>query len=72
MLNLGGDKRRDSSLGRSASLKGRRSGEIIEEEDEDEELVEEVDHFSPVDARMGEVAEEEDMFGVGLSNGKST
>lgn len=41
-------RRRDSSVGtnRSVSVKGRRSGEIIEEEDEDE--VEEVDGFSPL------------------------
>lgn len=41
-------RRRDSSVGtnRSVSVKGRRSGEIIEEEDEDE--VEEVDVFSPL------------------------
>ena len=32
---------------RSASAAGRRSGEIIQEEDEDE--IEEVDTFSPVD-----------------------
>lgn len=39
---------RDSSVGgsRSASAAGRTSGEIIEEEDEDE--VEEVDTFSPL------------------------
>jgi hypothetical protein len=37
---------RDTSLRRSASVPRRRSGEIIEEEDEDE--VEEVDGFSPV------------------------
>lgn len=39
---------RESSTGgsRSASVAGRASGEIIEEEDEDE--VEEVDAFSPV------------------------
>ena len=38
---------RDTSVGsQSASAKGRRSGEIIEEEDEDE--IEEVDAFSPV------------------------
>ncbi|KAI9809861.1 MAG: hypothetical protein M1825_000294 [Sarcosagium campestre] len=38
--------RRESSLTRSSSAAGRRSGEIIEEEDEDE--IEEVDVFSPV------------------------
>ena len=39
---------RDSSVGgsRSASAAGRTSGEIIEEEDEDE--IEEVDAFSPL------------------------
>lgn len=39
---------RDSSVGasRSASAAGRASGEIIEEEDEDE--IEEVDAFSPI------------------------
>lgn len=49
---LGG--RRDSSVGtnRSVSVHGRRSGEIIEEEDEDE--VEEVDAFSPVPAEAEE------------------
>ena len=39
---------RDSSASRSASAAGRRSGEIIQEEDEDE--VEEVEAFSPVAA----------------------
>ena len=34
------------SHSRSTSVAGRRSGEVIEEEDEDE--VEEVDHFSPL------------------------
>jgi len=45
---------RDSSVGasRSASAAGRASGEIIEEEDEDE--VEEVDAFSPVAAEAEE------------------
>ena len=38
---------------RSASAAGRRSGEIIEEEDEDE--IEEVDAFSPVPAEAEEV-----------------
>ena len=55
MLSLGtgsggspGGRPRDSSIGasRSASAAGRASGEIIEEEDEDE--IEEVDAFSPV------------------------
>ena len=46
---------RDQSVGshRSASAAGRRSGEIIEEEDEDE--IEEVDTFSPVLAEAEEV-----------------
>ena len=55
MLSLGSaastgssSRPRDSSIGasRSASVAGRASGEIIEEEDEDE--IEEVDTFSPV------------------------
>lgn len=46
--------RRDSSTSRSASAAGRRSGEIIEEEDEDD--IEEVDAFSPV-VGPGEVEE---------------
>ncbi|KAI9818221.1 MAG: hypothetical protein M1827_000846 [Pycnora praestabilis] len=60
MLNVGpgfgnGSARgRDNSGSRSASAAGRRSGEIIEEEDEDE--VEEVDVFSPI-AGPGEVEE---------------
>lgn len=49
-----GGRHRDSSVGtnRSVSVKGRRSGEIIEEEDEDE--VEEVDAFSPIPAEAEE------------------
>ncbi|MCJ1261383.1 hypothetical protein MMC22_001247 [Lobaria immixta] len=49
-----GGRHRDSSVGtnRSVSVKGRRSGEIIEEEDEDE--IEEVDAFSPVPAEAEE------------------
>ena len=49
-----GGRPRDSSVGgsRSASAVGRTSGEIIEEEDEDE--VEEVDTFSPVAAEAEE------------------
>lgn len=45
---------RDSSVNgsRSASAAGRTSGEIIEEEDEDE--VEEVDNFSPLASEMEE------------------
>ncbi|KAI9781438.1 MAG: hypothetical protein M1839_006032 [Geoglossum umbratile] len=52
MLNVGGASgtgnpaRRDSSTSRSVSAAGRRSGEIIEEEDEDE--IEEIDTFSPL------------------------
>jgi hypothetical protein len=46
---------RASSHSRSASAGGRRSGEIIQEEDEDE--VEEVDAFSPITA--GEEIEEQ-------------
>lgn len=47
-------RHRDSSVGtnRSVSVQGRRSGEIIEEEDEDE--VEEVEAFSPVPAEAEE------------------
>lgn len=50
----GGMRDRDSSVGasRSASVTGRRSGEIIEEEDEDE--IEEVDTFSSVTAEAEE------------------
>ena len=50
LLNVGtgvnGPTRGDSSASRSASAAGRRSGEIIEEEDEED--IEEVDVFSPV------------------------
>ena len=51
----GSHGRRDESVGshRSASAAGRRSGEIIEEEDEDE--IEEVDAFSPVPAEAEEI-----------------
>lgn len=51
----GGRGSRDQSVSsqRSASVAGRRSGEIIEEEDEDE--IEEVDAFSPVPAETEEV-----------------
>jgi hypothetical protein len=45
---------RAGSHSRSASVAGRRSGEIIEEEDEDE--VEEVDAFSPITG-PGEIEE---------------
>jgi hypothetical protein len=44
--STGSPARRDSSTSRSVSAAGRRSGEIIEEEDEDE--IEEVEAFSPV------------------------
>lgn len=49
-----GGRHRDSSVGtnRSLSVNGRRSGEVIEEEDEDE--IEEVDAFSPVPAEAEE------------------
>lgn len=49
-----GMRHRDSSVGtnRSVSVQGRRSGEIIEEEDEEE--VEEVEAFSPVPAEAEE------------------
>ena len=52
--NSGSSARRDSSLSRNASAAGRRSGEIIEEEDEDG--VEEVDTFSPL-VGPGEIEE---------------
>ena len=51
---------RTGSHSRSASVAGRRSGEIIEEEDEDE--VEEVEVFSPITG-PGEV--EETIFPLG-------
>ena len=52
--SLGGHIRRETSLSRSGSAAGRRSGEIIEEEDEDD--IEEVDTFSPI-VGPGEVEE---------------
>ncbi|KAI9834867.1 MAG: hypothetical protein M1819_002775 [Sarea resinae] len=58
MLNVGPgvgnspSRARESSMTRSASAAGRTSGEIIQEEDED--LVEEVDNFSPLNG-PGEV-----------------
>ncbi|KAI9779894.1 MAG: hypothetical protein M1816_003319 [Peltula sp. TS41687] len=54
--NLGGHNhnRRETSMSRSGSAAGRRSGEIIEEEDEDD--IEEVDTFSPI-VGPGEVEE---------------
>lgn len=46
-VNGGSSRSRETSVGsRSTSLPRRRSGQIIEEEDEDE--VEEVDAFSPI------------------------
>lgn len=50
-----GPRPRDSSVGgsRSASVAGRASGEIIEEEDEDE--VEEVEAFSPIASEAEEI-----------------
>ncbi len=59
MLNLSTgfatpSRAREGSLSRSTSAAGRRSGEIIEEEDEDE--IEEVDGFSPI-CGPGEVEE---------------
>ncbi|KAI9821587.1 MAG: hypothetical protein M1832_003261 [Thelocarpon impressellum] len=52
--NGAGSSRRDSSLTRNVSAAGRRSGEIIEEEDE--EGIEEVDAFSPI-VGPGEIEE---------------
>lgn len=62
--------RRDGSVGasRSVSAAGRRSGEIIEEEDED---VEEVDAFSPVPAEAEETIWEGGWEG-GANGGTST
>lgn len=55
---------RESSIGsRSASAAGRRSGEVIHEEDEDE--IEEVDAFSPIPA------EAEETIWEGGSDGKA-
>ncbi len=56
-VTAGREKSGGNSGSRSASQVGRRSGEIIEEEDEDE--VEEVDAFSPVGAGMEETVWEE-------------
>ena len=62
MLSIGtrnsgspGPRPRDNSVGasRSASVAGRTSGEIIEEEDEDG--VEEVDAFSPIASEAEEI-----------------
>ena len=47
-----GSGNRTGSHSRSTSLAGRRSGEIIEEEDEDE--IEEVDAFSPITDDLAE------------------
>ncbi len=60
-----GARRRDSSVGtnRSLSVKGRRSGEIIEEENEDE--VEEVDTFSPLATEADETIWEGEEGGKG-------
>ena len=58
--SAGGSHMRTGSHSRSASVAGRRSGEIIEEEDEDE--VEEVEVFSPITG-PGEV--EETIFPLG-------
>jgi hypothetical protein len=60
-----GSASRGQSHSRSTSLAGRRSGEIIQEEDEDE--IEEVDAFSPV---TGPGESEEIIFpGVGEVSG---
>lgn len=62
----GGNTSRGQSHSRSTSLAGRRSGEIIQEEDEDE--IEEVEAFSPITG-PGEI---ETIFPapVEVSNGK--
>jgi len=60
MLSLGHSQSTSRSRdggSRSGSVQGRRSGEIIEEEDEDELEVEEVEEFSPI--RFGEDIQEE-------------
>ena len=59
-----GAQRGEAGGSRSDSLQGRRSGEIIEEEDEDE--FEEVDAFSPIVAPGEEVVLEEEGDGIGL------
>lgn len=67
----GGGARRDSSVGgasRSGSVAGRQSGEIIEEEDEDE--IEEVDVFSPVPAEAEEIIWEGEEAGFINKDGK--
>ncbi len=53
----GGHRVRSEGNSRSTSVQGRRSGEIIEEEDEDD--IEEVDVFSPIGAG-GEVVYEDE------------
>jgi len=65
--SAGSSASRGQSHSRSTSLAGRRSGEIIQEEDEDE--VEEVDAFSPI---TGPGETEEIIFPapVELANGK--
>jgi len=75
MLNTSGNKEGSASRGqshsRSTSLVGKRSGEIIQEEDEDE--IEEVEAFSPI---TGPGESEEIIFpgvtevGAGKENGK--
>ncbi|KAF2196965.1 Pkinase-domain-containing protein [Delitschia confertaspora ATCC 74209] len=52
-------RNRSEGTSRSASVQGRRSGEIMGIEEEDEEDVEEVESFSPV-MRDGEFVEEEE------------
>lgn len=64
-MGFGGGEGRKSSHSRSASLAGRRSGEIIEEEDEDD--IEEVDAFSPLTGPDVE----ETIFGPGEMPGPS-
>lgn len=54
-------QRRAEAASRSASMQGRRSGEIMgiaEEEEDDEDDVEEVDEFSPVIGGVEEVVDE--------------
>lgn len=53
----GGHGSRSEGNSRSASVQGRRSGEIMGIEEEDEEEIEEVEEFSPI-TRPGEFAEE--------------
>jgi hypothetical protein len=65
--NSGGASR-GHSHSRSTSLAGRRSGEIIQEEDEDE--IEEVDAFSPITG-PGEIEETIFEAPVVVTNGKN-